>query len=109
MYANWRRMEDAHVPNVDWYFHCMANCEGTQGDPCAAFATWTMSAGREMWGYAKWRAVRYMWSPWTEWAADTAADMTANDWGRKNSCPNRDCHKVCRIFLPRDLPPGFPR
>jgi RHS repeat-associated protein len=27
MYANWRRMEDAHVPNVDWYFHCMANCE----------------------------------------------------------------------------------
>jgi RHS repeat-associated protein len=109
MYANWQRMEKAHVPNVDWYFHCMANCEGAQGDPCAAFATWTISAGREAWGYAKWRFIHHMWTPWKTWAWDTAMDWTANDWGRRNSCPQRDCHKVCRMFLPNDLPPGFPR
>jgi|SRR6266850_828043 len=92
-------MRRAWTKRADKYFHCLANCQASQGGPCGqTVGTW-ISDARE-------------WVDQTvkrDSPEDSERDQAANRFGRCEASryPQTPCDQLCGPYRPPGLPPRY--
>lgn len=95
--SNYLQMREANWKGGDKYFHCKANCQGSERGSAGAKTSEIISDTRE-------------------WLDDSvkgtslsgsAADQQANRHGRTGAGGPQDCSKVCAPYRPKGLPKKY--